>query len=138
MNIFKSAFFLVALSAIVQGCFTPRYSGGKIVEGTDIAVGFALPVSEGTWQIDILNYLSGYRFSFSEGAEVSCEYSMTNTTSFAGIYESTTVKTFRTDLNPTIDESLDKKEAKAEDGSASDVPEGEIEVAPCAGKPLEP
>lgn len=125
-------------AALMLGCIHPKYGGGKLVEGTDIAVGFALPVSDGTWQIDILNYLSGYRFSFAENAGIKCEYSMTNTTSFAGIYESTTVKHIHAVLNPTVDEPLDKTETKTEDDSdGDDTPNGEIEVDPVVDVPAE-
>lgn len=128
----RISFFLLFLAvSFFAGCFSPKYEGGKIVEGTDISVGFALPVSEGTWQIDILNYLSGYRFSFREGAGIACEYEVKSTTSFAGIYSNTTHKKIRASLNPTVDEQLDKTETHPEDGSAEDkTPCAEIEVAP--------
>ena len=122
---------LLFLMSLCVGCFSPKYDGGKIVEGTDISVGFALPVSEGTWQIDVLNYLSGYRFSFREGAGITCEYEVVSTTSFAGVYSNTTKKKIRASLNPTVDEQLDKTETKPEDDSAED-------KTPCSEKVVAP
>lgn len=116
--------FAALISILLAGCFTPKYGGGKIVDGMDIAVGFALPVSDGTWQIDLLNYLSGYRFSFQEGSAVACEYEFKSTTSFCGIYENTTVKKIKVGLNPKVDEPLDKTEDNAEDVSEGECEQG--------------
>lgn len=102
---FVALVFLVALC--LCGCTSQSFSGGKIVEGTDISVGIALPASEGTWQIELFNYLSGFRFGFAKDTKVECVYTMKAVTSFAGIYDNTTEKTVHAILTPTVAEEAD-------------------------------
>lgn len=109
----------IAAIALFAGC--TNYSGGKIVEGTDIAVGMAIPQSGGTLQIDALNFLTGFRFLFAERSGVECHYCVTNTVRAFGIYESHTVKSIDIALTPTVEEADDAEgekpeEAKPEEG----------------------
>lgn len=90
----------VALPFLVIGCVS--YKGGKITEGTDIAVGMSIPQSGGTFQVDALNLVTGFRFLFAEDAGVKCVYTVTNTVSAFGIYTSTTVKSVDIELTPTV------------------------------------
>lgn len=105
---FKAFALLACLLAFVTGCKTETFSGGKIVEGTDISVGVALPSSVGNWQIDFFNYLSGFRFGFTNNARVECEYKVVSTTTFCGVYENKTEKDIRAVLEPTVDEQTDE------------------------------
>lgn len=97
----------IAAFAALAGCST--YKGGKIVEGTDIAAGMSIPQSGGTFQIDALNLLTGFRFSFCDNAGVKCVYTTTNNISAFGIYSSTTAKTIEIELTPTLDEAEDEE-----------------------------
>ena len=97
-------YIVIALLATCLGLFgCTSYKGGKIVEGTDIVAGMSIPQSGGTFQIDALNFLTGFRFAFCDNAGVKCVYSTTNTVSAFGCYSSTTVKRIEIELNPTID-----------------------------------
>ena len=109
---------LASLLAIVYalcGCKTV-YKGGKIVEGTDAFVGLNVPLSEGMMQLEVLNYVSGARFSFDRDAQVRFKYATTNDVSFLGIYSSRTVKYMEAELEPT------------EGGSTNGTFEAEIEA----------
>ena len=106
---------LLLLSAcLVALCGCSTYKGGKIVEGTDIAAGMSIPQSGGTFQIDALNFLTGFRFLFCDNAGVKCVYTTTNSVSAFGVYDSTTVKRIEIELTPTVDEAED--EGGGEDG----------------------
>ena len=98
------------LAALCTACST--YKGGKIVEGTDISAGASVPQSGGTFQIDALNFLTGFRFLFCDNAGVKCVYSTTNSVSAFGVYDSTTVKCIEIVLTPTLDEA--EEEPKTE------------------------
>ena len=102
----------IAAFAAISGCSS--YKGGKIVEGTDIAAGMSIPQSGGTFQIDALNFLTGFRFLFCDNAGVKCVYSTTNSVSAFGVYSSTTVKTIDIELTPTMDEAATDEEPKTE------------------------
>lgn len=94
----------VALCAALVGCKS-AYKGGKIVEGTDAFVGVNMPFSDGVVQFEALNYLSGARFSFDRNAGITFSYSITNDTSFCGMYTSHTVKHMSATLDPTMSEA---------------------------------
>lgn len=89
----------VALCAALVGCKS-AYKGGKIVEGTDAFVGANMPLSDGVVQFEVLNYLSGARFSFDRNAMITFNYCVTNDVSFCG-YKSQTVKNMAATLTPT-------------------------------------
>lgn len=95
----------VLMAVLCTACTS--YKGGKIVEGTDIAAGMSIPQSGGTFQIDALNFLTGFRFLFCDNAGVKCAYSVTNSVSAFGVYDSTTVKRIEIELTPTLDEAED-------------------------------
>jgi len=87
------------LASIVCGCKT-AYKGGKVSEGTDAFVGLNVPLSEGMIQFEILNYLSGFRFMYDKEAFVVFDYTVTNRTSFAGVYENGYSKTIHGSVIP--------------------------------------
>lgn len=97
----------IAAFAALAGCSS--YKGGKIVEGTDIAAGASVPQSGGTFQIDALNFLTGFRFLFCDNAGVKCVYTTTNSVSAFGVYSSSTVKRIDIELTPTLDEAEDEE-----------------------------
>ena len=103
---------IVLMAALCTACST--YKGGKIVEGTDIAAGMSVPQSGGTFQIDALNFLTGFRFLFCDNAGVKCVYSVTNSVSAFGVYDSTTVKRIEIELTPTMDEAEDSGNTNGE------------------------
>lgn len=96
---------LFAVLAVTLCAACTSYKGGKIVEGTDIAAGASFPQAGGTFQIDALNFLTGFRFLFCDNVGVSCTYLTTNSVSAFGLYSSSTVKAIKIELTPTIDEA---------------------------------
>ena len=90
----------LAIAFALCGC-RAVYKGGKIVEGTDAFVGLNVPLSEGVMQLEVLNYVSGARFSFDRDAQVRFKYATTNDVSFLSIYSSRTVKYMEAELDPT-------------------------------------
>lgn len=90
---------ILATIAAFYGCRS-SYKGGKIVEGTDAFVGANMPLSDGVVQFEVLNYLSGARFSFDRNAMITFNYCVTNDISFCG-YKSQTVKNMAATLTPT-------------------------------------
>jgi hypothetical protein len=61
------------------GC---AYKGAKVVEGTDLAVGFTIPGTDGAAQMDVLNYLSGFRLGVAENAGLKVKYTVAETNDF--------------------------------------------------------
>jgi hypothetical protein len=70
---------LAAIALTLGGCF---HKGAKVVEGTDLAVGINVPGSEGTLQLQLFNYLSGFRLGIDRNAKLTMTYSVAETNSF--------------------------------------------------------
>ncbi len=91
---------LVATLSLMMMCGGCLYKGGKITEGTDIAVGLTIPGSEETVQLNVLNYLSGFRLGIAENAALTLKYSCATTNSYFGVVHSETVKTIDATVSP--------------------------------------
>ena len=120
MKIFKALLVCLLIVVALTGCVSQNYSGGNLVEGADISAGLVLPTSAGKWEVDFFNYLSGFRFGFTNNARLDCVYMVKSTSSFCGVYENATEKEIHAVLVPTVDEQMEE-----ESGSQSDESDGE-------------
>ena len=87
----------LSLALICSGCV---YRGAKITEGTDLAVGINVPSTDGALQLQLLNYLSGFRLGVAENAALTLRYSCATTNSYFGIVHSETVKSIDATVSP--------------------------------------
>lgn len=87
----------LAVALALTGCV---YKGGKITEGTDLAVGLTVPGTEGAVQVNALNWLSGFRLGVAENAALTVEYSSAATNSFFGVVHSSSVKRIKAKVEP--------------------------------------
>lgn len=70
----------VAVAVVLAaGCV---YKGAKVIEGTDLAVGFTVPGTEGAIQFDALNYLSGFRLGVAENSGLKVKYTVAETNDY--------------------------------------------------------
>lgn len=91
------AAIVIAVSACLGGCV---YKGAKVVEGTDLAVGMELPGSEGTAQLNVLNYLSGFRLGVDRNASMTVKYTVAESNSWFGVIDTHVVKTVDASVTP--------------------------------------
>lgn len=103
--------FVLALGAIC-GC---AYKGAKVVEGTDLAVGINVPAAEGEAQLQLINYLSGFRLGVDRNAILQVRYSTAETNSYLGVISTRSVKTVSATVEPCENASLPA--ATARDGA---------------------
>ena len=90
----------IALLFLCQSCTT--YKGAKIVEGTDLAVGINVPSTDGTLQLQLLNYLSGFRLGIAQDAALTMTYSINESNSyFANLIHTDIKKTISATVSPT-------------------------------------
>ncbi len=87
----------LALSIALSGCV---YRGAKIVEGTDLAIGLNVPSTDGTLQLQLLNYLSGFRLAVAENAALTVEYSTVASNSYFGVVQTQTSKSISATVQP--------------------------------------
>ena len=87
----------LALTLALSGCV---YKGAKIVEGTDLAIGLNVPSTDGTLQLQLLNYLSGFRLAVAENAALTVEYSTVASNSYFGVVQTQTSKSISATVQP--------------------------------------
>ena len=85
------------LAALLSGCV---HKGAKITEGTDLAVGLEVPSTDGTLQLDVVNYLTGFRLGVAENAILRVEYTSATTNDWLGIIHNSTTKTISATVEP--------------------------------------
>jgi len=88
---------LAALTLALSGCV---YKGAKIVEGSDLAIGLNVPSTDGTLQLQLLNYLSGFRLGVAENAALTVEYSTVASNSYFGVVQTQTSKSISATVQP--------------------------------------
>lgn len=92
----KSLLFALAVVAL-SGCI---YKGAKVVEGSDIAVGLQLPSTDGALQLQLFNYLSGFRLGVDQNARLKVKYTVAETNSVLGVWNGETQKTIDATVEP--------------------------------------
>ena len=88
---------ILAIGALCNGC---AYMGGKVVEGTDLAVGISVPATEGTIDLNVLNYLSGFRLGVDRNAIFRVKYTIDEDNAYLGIATIKSKKTIDATVEP--------------------------------------
>lgn len=95
-----AAVAIAAACLFASGC---AYKGGKVVEGTDLAVGMDIPGTEGTAQLNVLNYLSGFRLGIDRNAALKVKYTVAESNEYFGIIRTNSKKTIDAKMEPCED-----------------------------------
>ncbi len=66
--------------ALCGGCV---YKGGKVVDGTNLAIGIAVPGTE--WTVNALDYVSGVRVAGQTDTYITVTHSVAETNSYFGV-----------------------------------------------------
>ncbi len=96
---------LVVYFGVICLCGGCVYKGCKLVEGTDLAVGLNVPTTEGALQLQVLNYLSGFRLGVAENAALVVEYETFATNSYFGCVRTETTKRVKARVEPCADDA---------------------------------
>jgi len=88
---------VAACALLMSGCV---YKGAKVIEGTDLTVGMEVPGSDGVAQLNVLNYLSGFRLAIAKNAEMACDYRTVWTNSYFGVVHTVGEKTIHATVTP--------------------------------------
>ena len=90
--------------ALCAGC---AYKGGKVVDGTNLAIGMTIPGTE--WQINVLDYVGGIRVAGNDQTSICVSNEVAETNSYFGV-----VKTRRhSKMTATIEPTETSSEANA-------------------------
>ena len=95
---------ILAIGVLFSGC---AYKGGKVVDGTSLAIGMTIPGTE--WTINALDYVGGVRVAGNDQTSICVSNEVTETNSYFGV-----VKTRRHGkMTATIEPTETSSEANA-------------------------
>lgn len=95
---------ILAIGALFAGC---AYKGGKVVDGTNLAIGMTIPGTE--WQINVLDYVGGLRVAGNDQTSITVSNEVVETNAYFGV-----VKTSRhSKMTATIEPTETSSEANA-------------------------
>lgn len=75
----------VAVAATCLICCGCAYKGGKIVDGTNLAIGMTIPGTE--WTINALDYVSGIRVAGNDMTSITVSNEVYETNTYFGVVE---------------------------------------------------
>ena len=119
--------FCIKYAAIVAtllfaGCAS---ESAKVVEGTDLSVGFSLPMAEGESNFTVFNWLSGFKTTTAESSRVKLRYTCAETNEYFGVIRTQTHKTVDAEITPVVDEAEEDDEEGAPEEKTKDDPGSE-------------
>ena len=86
-------------AALLAGCAS--YRGAKVVDGSDLALGITFPWAEGSAQLELLNWLEGFRLGVAENSSLKVDYRVSETNSFLwGAVETRRAKRIEASVDP--------------------------------------
>ena len=95
---------ILAIGALCNGCV---YKGGKVIDGTNLAIGMTIPGTE--WTINALDYVGGLRVAGNDQTSICVSNEVIETNSYFGV-----VRTERhSKMTATIEPTETSSEANA-------------------------
>ena len=111
-------FALTAALVAAAGCASEC---AKVVEGTDLSVGFTIPGMEGEASFTVFNYLSGFKCTTGESGRVKLKYRCSETNDYFGAITTRVAKEVEAEIEPVVDEPEEEEpEEKSEEAKPSD------------------
>ena len=99
----------LVLAIALLGCASETV---KVVEGTDLSVGFTIPGMEGEANFTVFNYLSGFKTTTAESNRVKLKYTTAETNDYFGVISTRVAKTVEAEIEPVVDEPEEDKEVR--------------------------
>ena len=95
---------ILAIGALFAGC---AYKGGKVIDGTNLAIGMTIPGTE--WTINALDYVGGLRVAGNDQTSICVSNEVVETNSYFGVVETRR----HSKMTATIEPTETSSEAKA-------------------------
>lgn len=103
---------IVACAALLSaGCV---YKGGKVVDGTNLAIGMKIPGTE--WNVSVLDYIGGVRVAGQDSTHITVTHEVAETNSFFGVVTTSRRSTLTADIEPLSDGADDASSVSVESG----------------------
>lgn len=99
---------LAAFAALLAaGCV---YKGGKVVDGTNLAIGMKIPGTE--WNVSVLDYIGGIRVAGQDSTHITVTHEVAETNAYFGVVTTSRRSTLTADIEPLSDGGADAKRAE--------------------------
>jgi hypothetical protein len=92
----------LAAALAFAGCAS---ESAKIVEGTDLSVGFTIPGDEGEANFTVFNYLSGFKTTTAESSRVKLTFTCAESNDYFGVITTRVNKRVDAEIWPVLDEA---------------------------------
>ena len=89
---------ILAIGALCNGC---AYKGGKVIDGTNLAIGMKIPGTE--WSISILDYIGGVRVAGQDSTHITVTHQVAETNTYFGVVTTSRRSTLTADIEPLAD-----------------------------------
>ena len=87
---------ILAIGALFAGC---AYKGGKVIDGTNLAIGMTIPGTE--WTINALDYVGGLRVAGNDQTSICVSNEVMETNSYFGVVETRRHSKMTATIEPT-------------------------------------
>ena len=87
---------ILAIGALCNGC---AYKGGKVIDGTNLAIGMTIPGTE--WTINALDYVGGLRVAGNDQTSICVSNEVLETNSYFGVVETRRHSKMTATIEPT-------------------------------------
>ena len=87
---------ILAIGALFAGC---AYKGGKVIDGTNLAIGMTIPGTE--WTINALDYVGGLRVAGNDQTSICVSNEVAETNSYFGVVETQRHSKMTATIEPT-------------------------------------
>ena len=87
---------IIAIGALCNGC---AYKGGKVVDGTNLAIGMTIPGTE--WTINALDYVGGLRVAGNDQTSICVSNEVIETNSYFGVVKTSRHSKMTATIEPT-------------------------------------
>lgn len=86
---------ILTILLAVCGCC---YKGGKVIDGTNLAIGITVPGTE--WSINVLDYVGGIRVAGQDSTHITVTNEVTETNRYFGVVEVNRHSKMTADIEP--------------------------------------
>jgi len=103
----KRAIAVAVAALALAGCV---YKGGKVVDGTNLAIGMKIPGTE--WNVSVLDYIGGVRVAGQDSTHITVTNEVAETNSYFGVVTTSRRTKLVADIEPLADADAEQAEEK--------------------------